>query len=150
MNNSNSFLRMVGGVIFLGVVLYVLYLFLSSIFTVLSWIAPILLILTAIIDYKVIINYGKMVLNRLQDNLPIGILLVLLTIIGFPVVSGLLFFRALLGRQLINVSGGTMANEVYRQMQKESTEYADYEDLEGDVEGLELPERQIESIKKSK
>ena len=150
MNNTNSFLRMIGGAIFLGVILYVLYLVLSSVFTVLSWIAPILLILTAIIDYKVILNYGKMILNKFNTNWPVGLLLVLLTVIGFPVVSGLLFFRALLGKQVLKMTGGSMAGEVFEQMTNKTTEYSDYEDLEEDIEGLELPERQIEQIKKSK
>ena len=111
-----------------------LYFIAKGIFTILAWLAPVFLILAAIIDYKVILNYGKWLINLLKKNPLYGIGGILLTIIGFPVVSGFLLAKAWLSRK-INKMNEQYGGEV------NSGEYAEYEDLTHEPPTrLELPD----------
>jgi hypothetical protein len=83
-----------GAIIALTIFLVALFFIAKGIFTVLSWAAPVLLILTAVFDYTVITDYGKFIVNLFKQNPLWGILAAILTVVGFPIVSGFLFFRA--------------------------------------------------------
>ena len=107
-----------------------LYWIASSIFTLLAWLAPVLLLATAVIDYKIILNYGKWILNLLKTNMVMGIGAVLLTFFGFPVISGFLFVKALLYRKV---------NKLTEDMrQREEGEFVDFEEVDS-TPTLELP-----------
>ena len=131
---------------FIGIILlilgFVLLFFLAKgIFTILSFVAPVLLVLALIIDYTVFLDFGKFIIKLFKNNLLIGILAVLLTVIGFPIVAGYLFFKSLLKRKI-----GKMMDQ-HQQGPKEL--YSDYEVVEEEVEDfLELPE--IEKPSKDK
>ena len=116
-----------------------LYFLAKGLFWILSLVAPILLIATLIIDHKVILDYGKFIFKLLKDNPLVGILGVLLTVVGFPVVSGFLFFKALARRTI---------NSKLEAIKKERQgEYAEYEEIVEDVEFLELP--QVEKVERN-
>ena len=136
-NSGNSLV----GILMLVVVFVALYFIASSIFTLLSWLAPVLLIITAILDHKIILNYGKWLLKLLKDNVLMGIGAVLLTIIGFPVVSGFLFVKALLYRKVNKLN-----EEVKRRQQGE---FIEYEEIDSSPK-LELPTRKKEAQKESR
>ncbi len=121
------------GIVFLVLAMMAVFWLAKSIFSILAWAAPLLLIATLIIDYRVIINYGKWLMNLLKSNLVSGILFSLLTIVGFPVVSVLL-----LGRALLNKKVKSLQQEF---QQKEQAEFTDYEIVEEEIiTPLELPE----------
>lgn len=93
-----------------------------AMFWVLSAIAPILLIITLIIDHTVVVNYGKWLVSSVKSNPIFGIAMILLTLFGFPVVAGFLFGKALLKRKIKNVK---------EEMQtRQSGEFIEYEDVE--------------------
>jgi cytochrome b subunit of formate dehydrogenase len=106
-----------------------LYFIAKSVFTILAWIAPVLLIGALIIDYKVVLNYGKWIVNLLKKNILMGIGAGLLTFFGFPVIAGFLFVKALLSKKV-----NSMKQEVERRQQGE---FVDYEEL--DSTPIELP-----------
>lgn len=111
----------------------------KGIFTLLSWIAPALLIGAAILDYTVITDYFKFLGKMLKDNLIMGIVAVLLTVIGFPVVSGFLFFRAYVRKKL------------KKRNQPRESDFIEYEDMSRDEEDfLILPEveKPVPAVKK--
>lgn len=83
-----------GAIIGIILFLFLLSFILSGLFTILKWATPVLLILAAFFDYTVFIDFGKFILKLLKDNLLFGILAIVLTVVGFPVVSGYLFFKA--------------------------------------------------------
>ena len=117
------------GLIALVFIFIAVYFIASSIFRLLAWLSPILLIATAIIDYKVIVNYVKWVIDLTKKNTPLGIGAIVLSIIGYPVLFGFLFGRALLNRRIKQAkSAATSAEE---------GEYVDFEELE--TKKLELP-----------
>lgn len=119
------------GVIFLVAVLFLLFWLAKSIFTILAWIAPALLIAAVIIDYQSVLGYGKWLLHNLRHRTLNGIIYTLLTIVGFPVVSFFLFGKALLKKKMKTLE---KAHE-----QKREGIYTEYEIMEENTPTLELP-----------
>lgn len=129
---NSSPLGSFGPIIGLVLLFVLLYFVAKGVFTILSWVAPLLLIATAIIDYKVILDYGKFIFKLLKDNPIMGIVGIVLTVVGFPVVSGFLFFRALARR--------TIKSKVEQIKQQREGEYTEYEEVKEDEEDfLKLP-----------
>lgn len=123
-------------IVFLAVTFFALFWIARGIFTILTYVAPILLLATLLINYKIVVNYGKWLWKQLQNNPIMGVIAILLTIIGFPVVSFLLFGKALLERKVKQVE-----EEV--QLEREGR-FADYEIIE--EEPLELPRKPREKV----
>ena len=67
----------------------------KGVFTILSFAFPVMLIATAIINYRVLLGFGKWVLNALKINPAIGIVIILFTIFAYPIVGLFLLFKAL-------------------------------------------------------
>ena len=126
-NSSNAIV----GVLFLIASMFVLFWLAKSIFAILAWLAPALLIAALIIDYQSVLNYGKWLLNQLRFNTLSGILYTLLTIVGFPVVSLFLFGKSLLRKKI-------KALEKNYTQQREGV-YTEYEIVDEDNHRLELP-----------
>ncbi|NNF33848.1 MAG: hypothetical protein HKN68_07050 [Saprospiraceae bacterium] len=129
---SNNPLGGIGAIVILILFFVALYFIAKGLFTVLSWIAPVLLILTLIIDYKVIVDFGKWIIKLFKNNILTGILAVLLTVIGFPIAAGILFSRALVRRKLRSMGHDPDSES--------SPEYAEYEEVVEDEDFLELPQ----------
>ena len=93
-------MRSIMGIVFLVLAVMAIIFIAKSIFTILSWLMPVLFIATLIIDHKVVINYGKWIGGLLKNNLPYGIGAVLFTFFASPVVAVYLFGKAMLKRQV--------------------------------------------------
>jgi hypothetical protein len=70
-----------------------------SIFTILTWLTPFMVLLTVILDYRVIVGYFKWVWRLLNEQLLMGLGAVALTVFGYPVVAGYLLLRAWMSSQ---------------------------------------------------
>ena len=88
------------GLIIMFIVLILLFFLVKSIFSILYWLSPLLLILTLIFDYKVIISYVKWVVKLAKTNLLYAILVVVVSVIGFPILTGGLFVNAFMNWRL--------------------------------------------------
>ena len=86
----NPFNSILSVIIFVGVIVGLFYLA-KGVFQILNLLSPILIILTLIIDYRVVTSYLKMLWNHLKTNPLMGIGLILLTIIAHPLVAGFPF-----------------------------------------------------------
>lgn len=127
-----------GGVIALVLFFVMLYFLAKGLFWILSLVAPILLIATLVIDHKVVLDYGKFIFKLLKDNPLVGILGIVLSVVGFPIVSGFLFFKALARRTI---------NSKLESIKKEREgEFAEYEEVVEDTDFLELPE--VETVQR--
>lgn len=100
---------------------FVLFFLVKGVFTILSFVAPVLLILTAIINYRVITSYVSMLWSLFKKEWWLGILGAILTVVGFPFVSGFLFFKALLLRKVDSIQSEMEG--------RRNDEFIDYEDL---------------------
>lgn len=95
--------------------------------TIFSWV---FLLVTVIVDYKVIVNYIKRLFDLLKRNILYGLGGILFSVILYPIVFFVLMLRAL-GAKAIGKVG--LGEEV-----REDDEFTDYEVLE--EETLDLKE----------
>jgi len=93
----------------------------NGVFTVLAWIAPVLIILALLINYRTVLNYLKFVLALLQRNPVGGIIGILLSFFGFPILAGVLFGKSILDRKVKKL------NDAYR-AEKEG-EFVEFEEI---------------------
>ncbi|TVR86808.1 MAG: hypothetical protein EA411_09385 [Saprospirales bacterium] len=111
-----------------------------GVFRLLTWLAPFLFIATLILDYRVVVDYGKYLYRTLNRSAFWGIVMTVLTIVGFPVVVAFLFGKALLFKR---------AEKTQRDLEEDQEgEYIPYEEVEEeepeDDEFIDLPEFQKE------
>lgn len=120
-----------GSIIIGAVVMIVAFVLLLSLaqltYKLLTFIAIPLLIITAIIDYKVIVNYINWVIAIGKRNLLFGIGLGLLSAVLYPLVAAILFGRAFFTWQLKRAMKDRGEETAGRPPQ--IGEYIDYEDV---------------------
>ena len=105
----------------------------KGVFTVLAWVAPVLIILSLLINYRTVLNYLKFMLGLLQRNPVGGIIGILLSFFGFPILAGVLFGKSILDRKVKKLK------EAY-QAEKEG-EFVEFEEIikPGRETKLDLP-----------
>ncbi|MEM7103175.1 MAG: hypothetical protein AAF502_08605 [Bacteroidota bacterium] len=136
--SSNNPLITIVMAVFAIFVIFALFKMVAFVTKLLGIIAPVLLVATAIIDFKVLVNFVKMIVGLFQRNVLLGIGASVLSIIGIPFVAVFLFSKALLNRKVRKV------NEQMRQ--EEEGEFVNFEEIvnkekaEKEVEILELEE----------
>jgi|SRR6186713_476227 len=120
------------GFAFMVIVFVALFFVAKGVFTVLSWIAPVLILLALIINYRTILNYLKFMLSLLQRNPLGGIIGILLSFFGFPILAGVLFGKSILDRKVRKLK------EAYK-AEKEG-EFVEYEEVKPEKEiRMDLP-----------
>lgn len=128
-NNNSPFSGILG--ILVGVLFILgLFYFLKFLFNLLWILLPVLLIVTAVIDYKVFISYGKWIIRLFQRNWIAGLIAGFLSVAGAPVVTLFLLGKALFQKKIKEA----------RAAQEEQTqgEYVEFEEV--DSETLDLPQ----------
>ena len=127
-NPFNSILS----ILFLVAIFVGLYYVATGIFTLLSWLAPVMFLGALLINYKVVLNYGKWLFHTLKTNFIMGLGAVLLMIFGYPIIAGYLLLKAIVSRKL---------EKVQRDFEERSrTQYAEYEEADIEVEYEDLSE----------
>lgn len=116
--------NLIVGVVMLVVAVMALWFVFKSVLSILTWIAPILLIITLIINRSVVFDYVKGIGNRLQNDTIMGVAQLAGTFFFFPFVSAYLFGKAMLIRKV-----GKIKKEM--EVEKEG-EFAEYEELDDD------------------
>jgi hypothetical protein len=121
------------GFIFLVLLLVGLFFIAKGVFRILTFAAPIFLLLALIINYRTILGYLKFILSLLHRSTLTGIIAILLSIIGFPILSGVLFGKAIVDRRIRKFRKLHEANE--------SPEFTEYEEVikPEKKDDLELP-----------
>ncbi len=120
-----------GPFLILAIFFAALFFLAKGMFWLLSWVAPVLLIITIIIDYTVVKDFFVYIWKLLKENPLMGVLAVLMVIFAYPFVAGYLFVKAL-GKKTIKKA---MDNA-----QKEQSTYTDYEEVQDEDDSfLELP-----------
>ena len=109
------------GFIFLVLLLVALFFIAKGIFTVLAWISPALILGALVINFRTVLNYLKFILSLIQRNPLAGIIAIILSIIGFPILSGVLFGKAIFDRRVRRLQSAHEANQ--------AGEYVDYEEV---------------------
>ncbi len=134
---SNPLGGIIGLAIF-AVILFVLFKMVTGVFTILSWLAPILFILALVYNRQVVFDYGKMLVRTIKNDLPRGIIYSVLSVLGFPLLSAFLFFKAF------------VTNKAKKMVKQRDETFDDYEEVEeNDEDFLELPELDLSKETKS-
>jgi len=137
---KNSWKIIIGAVI--GLI--ILFWLAKGVFYILNIVAPFLLIITLVMNYKVVLGYGSWLLDLLKKDIIVGLLASVGTVIFFPVVSAYLFVKMLLLRKVTK-----MSNEYNQSSTYTKDEYTSYEEVdEIDIQKLELPKK-FENITKT-
>ena len=98
----------------------------KGVFFILNIIAPFLLIITLILNYKVVLGYGTWLLELIKRDLLLGILAAIGTVFFFPVVSAYLFGKMLLLRKVNKMKNEFNAQNTFYQ----NEEFTSYEEVE--------------------
>lgn len=101
-----------------------IYFVLKGVTWLLSWAMPVLLVLTLIINYRVVLNYIKMLGRLLKNNTLWGIGAVILTFLFSPFVVAFLFAKALLNRKVEK-----MMHQAEAAQEERDGEYISFEDI---------------------
>ena len=135
-NANPLFGILVGMVILIG-----LFFVARFIVRILYILAPIFLIIAAIVDHKVIVNFAKWLVSTIKKSPPLGIGVAIASAIGYPFLFLILMGRALFNKRVKD------ANSAFERYTK--GEEVEFEEL--DSEPLELPEldEEISSRKRS-
>jgi len=122
-------------ILFLVLIFVALYWLATGIFKILSVAAPFMLIAALVINHNVVLNYGKWLWNLLLKKPLLGIGGILLTVFGFPIISGFLLGKALLYRKVKK-----MKQEYDKQ---QNGDFIEYEEVDEEPQiRLELPDFQ--------
>jgi uncharacterized membrane protein len=140
-NSSSPFNSIIG--ILIGIFLMVGLFYLARfIFTILYYLSPIMLIAALIIDHKVVTGYIQWMGKLFKRNPLMGAGSVLLTLIGFPIVTAFLLGKAMFKKRIKEAQ-----QEAQQAQEAQQGEFIDYEELNS--EPLELPELEPEPRKKA-
>lgn len=98
-------------------------------------IAPILLIATLIVNPKVVLSFGKWMMNLFKTNFVYGLGAAIFTFFLYPFVVGFLFGKAMFIKKVNELTGNTT-----QQVGTDEEGYTEYEEVEEEpTETLDLP-----------
>lgn len=159
MNSQNKFRyfntgsNSIVGLIFIVIFFIALFYLAKGVFTLLSWAAPVFLLLALIINYRVVFGYIKWIWETLTTNVLRGIVLVLLTVFGFPFVAIYLFMKAWGLRSMANMQNQMQDqikyNEQFNNQQNHTSKDGDFSDYEILGETTDSSNQKSTSEKKS-
>lgn len=125
-NNNNfrrpNLIQILAGLFLLFIFLYVGFYITKWILYGLAFLAPLLLILAAFLNFSTIRNFARYIWGLIRVKPVLGIALALLAIVGFPVTSALLFIRAW--------SQWRKRKNYVEMVTSDGSEYIDYEVIE--------------------
>ena len=103
--------------------LIVLYFLARIAFNLVYWISPFLFLATLVMDYKVVVDYGKWILGLFKMNPLYGLGASVVTFFVYPVVAFFLFGKALVKKKI-----GAMKEQLDKKVNGEYTEYEEVEE----------------------
>lgn len=116
-----------------GILLFIaLFYIAKGVFWVLTWVSPVLLIATLVLDYKVVTDFLLMLWNMILRSPISGILFTAISFVAFPITILYLFGRAWIGYYLRKK---TRENASFFQQfqenakQQENEEFVPYEEI---------------------
>ncbi|HMG15304.1 MAG TPA: hypothetical protein VK590_07665 [Saprospiraceae bacterium] len=118
----SSFNPLFSVLIFLAVIVGLFYAA-QFIYIALLWAAPVILLLTFILDYKVPINFVKLLIAFTRQNLVAGVIFIALSVVFFPVICLFLLGKAFFNKKV----------KKYNNMEREESEnFIPYEEVENE------------------
>lgn len=116
----SSFNPLFSVLIFLGVVVG-LFFAAQFIYIMLLWASPVVLLITLILDYKVVFNFIKLLVAFTRKNLVAGIVFIALSVLFFPVICLFLLGKALFNKKV---------DKINKRNDEEKNTFVPYEEVE--------------------
>ncbi len=135
-SNTNPF-GSITSLLVMAAVIIGLFFLAKGIFSLLAWAAPVLLLITLILDYNIILDFGAWLVKLLRTNILNGIIAVLFVVFAFPLVAGFLFSKAILKRQ------GSGMKKMFDEQQKAANHNTAFD---SDIEDIEYEELDIDDV----
>jgi hypothetical protein len=121
----------------LGVLFAAFWILKYVVFKILYTLAPFLFALALILNYRVVLGYGKWVMDLFKSSILTGILASVLSVVGYPFVSAFLAFRAY-----------QLRGETWRKNDEtKEGEYIKYREVEEDFLDISEEKRKGEEFK---
>ncbi len=138
--STNPIIGIIGLVLFLIVAFYLV----KSVLWVLGLIAPVLFVLTLIMDHTVVLDYGKWIAKLFKTKWYYGLGAGVLSIVGFTFVSAFLFGKAMFKKKIIGANMGGMG-EMFKDAANEGG-FTDYEEIDSEilVDDIELEQEELD------
>jgi len=124
---SSSPIAGIVAILFVAMMLWIAFSAVKGVFAILSWLALPLFVLAIIMNYKVVTGYIQWVFDKIKTDPVKGLLIAGGSVIGYPLVSAWLAFKAFTTKKMAR-SGG----------QEKKGDYVKYEEVEEDDDFLEL------------
>lgn len=121
----------------LGVLFFVFWFLKAVVFRIFYIAAPVLFIAALVLNYRVVLGYGKWLLDTLKNNLLMGVVATALSIVCYPFVAAFLAFRAY-----------QLRGETFRSKRKKQGHYIKYSEVEEDFLDISEEKEKQEEIKK--
>lgn len=140
--SSRPFAGIIGMLIGVALIYFIMTMIIgtvSFVWSILSFVGPLLFILAMIFDFSTVKNHGIMLVDKLKNDTPKGLLYTFGSVIGFPFLSLYLFLKAYASRKMRKTSEKSAKNK------KSDEDYIKYEEVEDD-DFLELPDLDEEVI----
>ncbi len=116
----------------------------KGVFWILSFVAPILFLITLVINRHVVFDYARSLMRLTKSSPFMGIAAIVLSFVAFPLVSAFLFGKALLMKKVDSLKENLK--------KEEEAEFTEYEEIEEDdplvLDDLE-PLKEKEILKES-
>lgn len=133
-NSQNPFNSLIGLLVLIGVMV-LLFFVVKGFISILYWVAPVLLIVTLIINYKVVADYVISVFETFKTDILMGMVKVAFTFLCYPIVIGWLFAKALLYRK-VDKMRQEFDSHMGRLENEQKEQFVDFEELNSNtVEG---------------
>lgn len=141
-NSNNPFGSIMSLLIFVGILVF-LFFVVTSFVKLLYLVAPVLLIATLLINYRVVADYVTGVMETFRTDILFGVVKVLFSFFCYPFVIGWLFAKAMFYRK-VNTLKKDMEQQMGQMNSSEgNTQYAEYEELSSDLDINTKPEKPI-------
>ena len=135
--SSNSPFTGIIAVVFIAFMVWLVFNFVKGLFSILAFLALPLFVLAIILNYRVVTDYFKWLWKLIKTDTGKGILFSIGSVIGYPLVSAWLFFKAFTTRKSST-------------KKKKSHDYLKYEEVDEDEDFLELPDVDKYKVKETK
>ena len=126
--NPNPFSSLMSLLMFFGVVALVIMIMYGFV-KILYLVAPILLVITLVINYRIVSDYLVNIFETFKTDLFMGVVKVAFNALFYPFVIGYLFIKALFYRKMGNIRK-QFENQIN---QKQGEQYAEYEEISTEI-----------------
>ena len=141
-NSNNPFGSIMSLLIFVGI-LALLFFLVTGFVKLLYLVAPVLLIATMLINYRVVADYVTGVFDTFRTDVLFGIVKVVFSFLCYPFVIGWLFAKAMFYRKVNSLKKDMAQQRGHKNEAQNNTQYAEYEEISTDLDINEKPEKPI-------